>query len=190
MAGPKNAVETSENREQYERLLNGGWSTTALERYAAHRFNEEISAYTFRRHRAKMPPPEETEVRDQKLALLRKDEEVDVFQTRADLIRLQQQRVLTDVGLEIGDRGMNKLFTTTKYEIELLSNLLDAHVRDMQVLGLVPQPGARLDVVHSAASQVEQRSLGDILGSDVDPETLAKVVHLALPRTASNGDAP
>lgn len=187
----RNVIANSGHREDYERLLEAGWSSVSLEKYAAYRFNEQIDASTFRRYRQRMElDAAKVESPDGRLAKLRRDELIDIVQARADLIRLQKARVWTDVGLEIGDRGMGKLFRTTRHEIALLSEMLTAHAEDLQALGVLTKPDERIEVTkQSSLPELENRRLGEILGSDADEESLARVVNLALTVGTPSGPA-
>ena len=178
----RDVIASSPNKDDYERLIEAGWSSLSLERYAALRFGERIDGSLFRRYRQKMNTTiEKADPEDEKLARLRRDELIDIVQERADMIRLQKQRVMTDVGLEIGSSGMGKLFQTTRFEIELLSDMLSAHAEDLQTLGVMPKANQQVEVTHRTGSpEPEKRTLQEIMGSDADSETLATVVHLAL----------
>ena len=50
------AFNQSPYREDYVRLIEQGWSSTSLERYAKYRYDEKIPASTFRNHIAKLRP--------------------------------------------------------------------------------------------------------------------------------------
>lgn len=173
----RNVVAASPHVEDYERLLAAGWSSLSLEQYAAYRYGEAISSQTFRRYRAKrkiVPRPSPYESHS--------DELVDPVATRAALIRLQERRIAVDAGHELGTSSpINKLFNTTRFEIRLLSELLDAHKADLQDLGLFPKAGEKIVVSQAPApaQTTGYQTLGEMFEiAEDDAVEVAKVLHL------------
>ena len=175
-------VGNSPHREEYERMMRAGWSSLALERYAAFRYGEDIPGSTFRLYRQK----KKIEVPKDQLQDVQVDDLPDVLQERARMIRLQKERIALDVGHE---RAMGKLFGSTRGEIRELSILLSEQKQDLQDLGLLPKAGEKIEL---SGPQLEDpknipavMSLSEIFGGDPsnDPE-LAKVLHMRLPKAA------
>lgn len=193
-----NAIGRSPNREEYANLMQAGWSSVALERYALWRYGEEIKASAFRTYRRRHGWQVQTATfngdRD-----LDPDVLLDLVHERAELIRLQKFRISVDVRLE---RNMNKLLSTTKGEIELLSRMLDQSKRDLQDLGLFPQAGVKIDI-HGRVGGLEPSmddgrnrftppaaSLGELLGQ-MGPEEemrMARMINDMLPGPGVNGN--
>jgi hypothetical protein len=187
----RNVVGGSPHRDEYVRLMQAGWSSLTLERYAMYRFGEEIPASTFRTYKkrwaieAKVAPwAREAE------KVLDADAAVDVVTARAELIELQRSRIAIDVGHE---RTMTKLFGSTRAEIAALSSLLDAHKADLQDLGLFPKAGTTLTISGdvpkpTAADAPKVQTLGTLIGTEDTAEEIeaAKVLHLKM-KAASNG---
>lgn len=171
----RNVVGGSPHREEYVRLMRGGWSSLSLERYAQHRYGEDIPSSTFRSYKARA-----------KIESVSKfggdaDAQVDVLAARSDLIRLQQERIGIDLQHE---RSMGKLFGTTKGEIELLSRLLSEHKGDLQDVGVMPKAGDVLELVAVARETEEaprDETLAEAFGvAEGDELALARVLHLQL----------
>jgi hypothetical protein len=180
----RNVVASSPHRAEYERLLGVGWTSMSLERYALHRYGEDIPAVTFRLYRKKLglvrPSAQYRAVVPESM--------VDVLGTRAELIALQKARIAVDWNHE---QQMAKLFGTTRSEIQVLSGLLDAHKADLQDLGVFPKAGEKLTINGLPVSPDESpraRSLAEALGVEVaDEAEVAKLLHLSL-KAAESGN--
>ena len=172
----RNVIRNSPNRKEYERLIQAGWSSISLERYAAFRYGEDIPNQTFRSYRAKMDVQREN--KDFKVDV---DETVDIMGLRADLIRLQAERIGIDYRLE---KSMGKLFGSLRPEIDLLDSLLDSHKRDLQDVGIMPKSPEQITVSSgpSPAEAPTHTSLAQLLGATDASEQveadIAKVLHL------------
>jgi hypothetical protein len=183
----RNVVGSSPHRLEYERLIDVGWTSMSLERYALHRYGEDIPAVTFRLYRKKLgknrPASQYRTVVPSSM--------VDVLGSRAELIALQQARIAVDWGHE---QSMGKLFGTTRAEISVLSGLLDAHKADLQDLGVFPKAGEKLTINGVAVSPDDApkaRSLAEALGVDPGSEAeMAKLLHLSLKAAGGNGHRP
>lgn len=170
-------------REDYVRLIQAGWSSTALERYAKYRFDEVIPASTFRNHMRRIDKPEALTVTGKSGAGLT-GTEIDVMGVRQQLIMLQIQRLAVDSAHEF---QMNKLFTSTREEMKLLSQLLNEAKADQQDFGVIKHNPADLlpDVPQpDAGNSPRFASLGQLMGLtpgqnalDV-AEALAKVIPI------------
>jgi hypothetical protein len=178
----RSVIVSSAQREEYVRLMESGWSSMALERYAYHRYGEDIPASTFRAYKAKRGIKVEVSVmrgRD-----IDPDRTHDVVATRQELIALQMARIGIDAQHE---RDMKKLFGTTRGEISLLSMLLDAAKGDLQDLGLFPKAGETITVKGDGPdpeSIPKARTLAEAMGDGTalaESSDLAKVLHLLLP---------
>ena len=173
-------VGSSPNRDEYVRLMQAGWSSLTLERYAAYRYGEDIPSKTLREYRAKNEIVVEVKPFDRVSA----DQTVDVVGARAELIRLQQARIAIDWEHE---QNMSKLFTGNRAEILLLSQLLSDHKGDLQDLGIMPKAGEKIEISGPSKATAEQApralTLGALFGSpDADPAVvagLARSLHLA-----------
>jgi hypothetical protein len=168
-------------------MMEAGWSSFAMERYAWHRFGEDVPASTFRAFKAK----QHIVARSDRFSQTDPDSLVDVVAARADLIRLQQARVAIDWGHE---QKMMKLFSNNRSEIALLAQLLTEHRVDLQDLGLLPKAGEMLEIRASQPPEElpRHRSLAEALGQPgVAEETerqLARVLHLAVPPQTGSGN--
>jgi hypothetical protein len=183
----KNVIGNSPHRDEYHRLLVAGWSSYALEKYAMHRFGEDIPARTFRLYKTR----KKIIVAPDPLKELSLDDIPDVLQERIRIVQLQKERIGIDWTHE---QSMRKLFNTTGREIQLYSQLLTDLRSDLQDLGFLPRPGAQDTVPREADDNSPRyRTLGDAFG--VVPELerdLAKVLHLNLNghlNGHSNGEA-
>jgi hypothetical protein len=180
----RNVVSRSPHREEYARLLEAGWTSTSMERYALHRYGEDIPAVTFRLYRKRIGCTQ----RPTKYGSVTPESMVDILGARAEMIALQQARIAVDWGHE---HSMAKLFGSTKAEIALLSQLLDAHKSDLQDLGVFPKAGETLTINGVAVRESEApraRSLAEALGVDPGSEAeMAKVLHLSLKAASPNG---
>ncbi len=186
----KNVIGNSPHADEYTRLLQAGWSSLALERYAKFRYAEDIPAKTFRDYRQR----KQIQAKLQTEATIDPDALIDIVAERAELIRIQKARIAVDVELEA---EMNKLFSTTGKEIERLSELLDQYKGDLQDLGAFPKLGeiVRLGVPAAPPRDPEvdgdrvaprARNLGELLATTPDKAAqLARMLHDALPM--SNG---
>lgn len=182
----RSVIGGSPHRDEYVRLMENGWSSLAIERYAWHRYGEDVPASTVRSYKAR-----HSIVAKQVFEDVPVDDALDVVSGRAELIRLQQSRIRMDVKLE---QGMNKLFSTTRAEIELLARLLTEHKVDLQDLGLLPKAGLTVGVQTqdpgpSRADAPRARTLAEAIGGAVTPEVerqIARVIHLAVPRDAGS----
>jgi hypothetical protein len=177
----RNVVGKSQHRDEYVRLMEAGWSSLALERYALHRYAEEIPASTFRTYRAK----QQISVPVSPWKNVDAEKTLDTLGIRAQLIQLQIARIEIDAKHE-GE--MSKLFGTTRGEIQTLNALLDSHKADLQDLGLFPKSADVVAVTPTQQGDGEvaprARSLGDVLGkTGTDTAAMAKVLHMALPKT-------
>lgn len=180
----------SPHRDEYVRLMEAGWSSMALERYARHRYGEDVPAATFRtyKRRAKIV----TDV-SKFGEIVDPEKMIDVLRTRSELVQLQMERIRIDHDHE---RTMGKLFGSTSREIDLLAKLLDQSKADQQDLGLFPKAGETLHVDlprPSGETAPRHRSLAEALGiEETQQADVAKVLHLALARKElphSNGSS-
>lgn len=176
----RNVVGASPHRDEYVALMKAGWSSLALERYAAYRYGEDVPARTFREYRTKM----KIEAKVSPFEKVDPDQVLDVVGARAELIRLQQLRIATDWKHE---QSMGKLFGSTRAEVQTLNALLDAHRADLQALGVMPVAGEKIEISTperpSASNSPRAQTLGALLGMGEDPAAqaeMAKVLHLAL----------
>lgn len=170
----RNVVGGSPHRDEYVRLMQAGWSSPAIEKYAMFRYGEDMPERTIRAYRKRRGIKADGPLYSPQVF----DQPIDVLTARADLIALQRERVLIDVTHE---RTMQKLFGTTKAEIALLSTLLGEHKVDLQDLGLLPKVGVSMDVnVRTSPDEAPRAaSLADLFGADPAAEAeLAKVLHL------------
>lgn len=178
--GRRNVIGRSPHRDEYVRLLEAGWSSLALERYAAFRYGEEIPASTIRTFKQR----KKIVVKVSPFKSIDADQVVDVIGDRAELIRLQQARIAIDVEHE---QQMKKLFSTTRGEIATLNALLDAHKADLQDIGVLPRAGQKIEIDDRRGPTAEEApraaTLGALLGApDADPEVqsqLARVIWMA-----------
>jgi hypothetical protein len=175
-------------REDYVRLIQAGWSSVSLERYAKYRYDEQIPASTFRNHMRRIEKAANT---GNRLAVTGKDgaqlagTEIDVMGVRQQLIMLQIQRLGVDSAHEF---QMNKLFASTKEEMKLLAQLLNEAKADQKDYGLlkhradedlpeVPQADAGNSPRHASLAQLMGLQAGqDALGV---VEALAKVIPIS-----------
>lgn len=152
----------------------------ALERYAAHRFGEDIPASTIRDYCGKHGISSKVAHR---FNGVEPDEAVDIIGARADLIGLQIARIQLDWKRE-QDRG--KLLKGTSTEISTLNRILTQHRMDLQAVGLMPVAGQKIELsgvpTEAEVGAPKHRSLGEALGGDAgeDDATLGKLIHLAL----------
>lgn len=168
-------------REDYVRLIKAGWSSVSLERYAKHRYKEEIPASTFRNHMARI---EKTADPSNRLAIKGRDEnqlsgaEIDVMGVRQQLIVLQVERLNVDTKHEF---QMSKLFTSTREEMKLLSTLLSEARQDQLDFGVIaatkedelpPVP------VPDASNAPKHATLGALLGVGDGEDLLAAAEKL------------
>ena len=165
-------------REDYVRLIQAGWSSASLERYAKYRYDEAIPASTFRNHMRRIDKPDALTVTGKdKVALT--GTEIDVMGVRQQLIMLQIQRLSVDSAHEF---QMNKLFTSTREEMKLLSQLLNEAKADQQDYGLLRH---RADEDLPAVPQADpsnsprHASLGQLMGLTAGQSPLAMVEALA-----------
>lgn len=169
------------HREEYLRLLQAGWSSASLERYAALRYGEDIPASTFRtyRKRCKVETPVSVLLGGEQLD---SDVTPDVLVRRQELIALQTARIAIDAQHE---RSMGKLFSSTRSEIQLLDGLLTALKTDLQDMGVLGKAAdeVRFTPIGAAQHDVPKlKSLGEVIGDDPAQQmALAKVLHMALP---------
>jgi hypothetical protein len=180
-------IGNSPHVDEYVRLLQNGWSSLALERYAMFRYGEDIPAKTFRDYRAR----KRIQAKAQADATIDPEALIDIVAERAELIRLQKKRVAADTALET---KMGKLFRTTIKEIEHLSRLLDQYKEDLQDLGAFPKLG---EVVRFGGSVPPRnpeedgdrvapraRNLQELLTTTPDKAAqLARMLHESLPLT-------
>lgn len=171
-------VGSSSNRDEYVRLMEAGWSSLALERYAAYRYGEDIPSKTLREYRLKHG----IERKVKPFERVDADQVVDVVGARAELIRLQQARISIDWTHE---QAMSKLFTSSRAEIALLSVLLSDHKADLQDLGVMPKAGEKVEIIATPSATEIPRALtlGALFGMpDADHAAvagLARSLHLA-----------
>ena len=194
----RNVIGGSPHRDEYVRMLENGVSSTTLERYAFHRYGEEIPASTFRTYRRRS----KIEVKKSPWAEILKEAPegvLDVLSLRAEMITMQRARIMIDAKHE---QDMTKLFGTTRGEMAELGRMLDAYKGDLQDLGLMPKAGQSLEVTGSGgapliAAPVEgvaapkARTLGDLLGVS-DPEVerqMARTLHLVSKQAEAQEEA-
>lgn len=193
----RGVIRRSEHRDEYERLIRAGWSSYALERYALYRYGEDIPSRTWRDYIKALEGSdlvERSRPEAEKMTLGDHDPDklVDILALRSEMVALQQQRIVIDVGHE---RSTKRLFSTTNREIQLLSQLLDAVKGDMQDLGLLPKAGDILNVRHSRGPDPTREApryptLAAALGDDrPDVEAqVARMLHDAMPADLTPGN--
>lgn len=184
----RNVIGGSPHRDEYVRLMENGWSSLAIERYAFHRYGEEIPASTVRSYRKRS----KIEVKKSPWVEILKDAPegaLDVLSIRAEMITMQRARIAIDAKHE---QDMTKLFGTTRGEMAELGRMLDAYKDDLQDLGLMPKAGQSLEVTGGGGSPLipatpdgvvapKAKSLGELLGT-TDPEVerqMARVIHMS-----------
>lgn len=179
--GRRNVIGNSPNRDVYVRLMEGGWSSLSLERFASHRYAEDIPASTFRTYKSRSSIVTDVSRYGD---IVDPEKMIDVLRTRSELVQLQMERIRIDHEHE---KSMSKLFGSTSREIDLLAKLLDQTKADQQDVGLFPKLGESVTITAkqgpSAGEAPKHRSLAEALGAA--PESgreLAKVLHLALGR--------
>lgn len=190
----RNVIGASKHRDEYVRLMQAGWSSISLERYAMHRYGEDIPASTFRAYKAKKGIVAEVTPLQAAAKVIDRESALDVISKRAELIALQEARIAIDVEHE---KSMKKLFGSTRGEIQTLNALLEAHKGDLQDLGLLPKAGEFLTVNGPAPEATSEnapkaRRLSDLLGVGEEHEMqAAKLLHMGLKRAVngSNGHA-
>jgi hypothetical protein len=169
-------------RDDYVRLIEAGWSSVSLERYAKYRYDEKIPASTFRNHMRRI---EKNADPSKRLAITDKDKnqlsgtEVDVMGVRQQLIVLQIQRLAVDSQHEF---QMNKLFTSTREEMKLLSSLLNEAKADQMDFGVIKhRAGDELPDVPAPTPSNSPRhaSLGALMGLEPGQDPLGMVEALA-----------
>lgn len=168
----KSVLNSSPHKEEYLRLMSEGWSSGALERYAAYRYGETITASAFRtiksRIKSQKPDwlkPEQLTGKNRGAITEDGDHRVDVMKIRHQLAVLQMQRISTDVKTEL---DLGKLFSSTKGEIELLNVLLDRIKTDEEDYGLRAPIAQQQEVtVRDLPATVAPRhqTLADALGA-------------------------
>lgn len=177
---PLSAWAASPNREIYIRLIEEGWSSTSLEHYADYRFHEKIPASTFRNHMRRIEKKAGKPITAGKFT--DKDgkpmetTDVDVMGVRQSLIVMQMQRIGMDFQHE---QAMNKLFNTTRQELQLLSSLLTEAKQDQLDFGARVAPDQEPLIPEGPASAPKHRSFGELLGLPPEADELAAVERLA-----------
>lgn len=178
----RNVIGGSPHRDEYERLMVAGWTSLALERYAAYRFGEDIPASTFRAYKSRKKIRVAADQRKKPWAEVDVYDKIpDVIGMRADMIELQRQRIAIDWQHE---QSMGKLFGSTRGEIAQLATLLDQIKSDMQDVGLMPKAGERVEFTNttptaSAENAPRARTLGELVGG-LDPAMemeMARTLH-------------
>lgn len=172
----RNQIGSSPHKDEYDRLIEAGWTSTSLERYAAYRFGERIASTTFRqyKHRRKM-----VNVKPSVLLGDARETEVppvDVMRVREELVQLQMARIAIDTRHE---KSMSKLFSSTSREIDLLSKLLDQVKSDQRDYGILPDLRPVQAPERDGADPApppRARSLGEVLGL-VDPGDVASAAE-------------
>lgn len=179
-------INKSPHREEYRTLMQAGWTSFALERYAAYRYGETISASTFRTYKqrvvAQIPgwvtPAVLTGKNKAPLMKAGEEARIDIMDIRQQLILLQLQRVSVDVNTEL---NLGKLFNTTGREIEMLSKLLNEAKQDQIDFGILPKVAdEQVVTVNDVPAMVAPRhqTLGEALQlGDISAEDLAAVAR-------------
>jgi hypothetical protein len=154
-------LNQSPHLDEYIRLMQQGWSSFALERYASYRYGEKIAAATFRTRKSRMMAQKTDWVTPDHLtgksnaAIADPEHRVDVLKIRHQLAVLQMQRISLDVKTEL---DLGKLFSSTKGEIDMLSSLLDKIKQDEEDFGLREKVADRATVtVQDLPAQVAPR---------------------------------
>lgn len=174
-------INSSPHRDEYRRLmLDDGWTSFALERYASYRYGEDIKASTFRGYKSKIlaqkpdwVSPDVLTGKDKKpLAEGGREVQLDVMDMRQKLAFLQLQRISVDVATEL---SLGKLFNSTGREIELAAKLLDQIKEDQQDFGVLPKVADEVKVgVNQLPQDIPRQhsTLGEALGlsKDSSPE--------------------
>ena len=178
------------HRDEYVGLMRAGWSSQAIERYAAYRYGEDIPAATFRAYRLRnkvkaSAVPAFPGLKDG--ASTDPEKRLDVMGLRAEAIQLQQARIRLEVTAEVEAGRLNPVL---RAEIQLYNALLNDHKADQQDWGLAPKAGDRVDppaALPGLPSPAEAgaprfQTLGELLGvpDGSDEERSAAVrLHLA-----------
>lgn len=188
-------IGSSPHRDEYVRLIEAGWTSVALERYASYRFGEEIAAGTFRTYKSRKKITVAPSVLlGSKQDVSAGESRVDVMGVREELVLLQMRRIAIDAKHE---QDMSKLFSTTGKEIDMLARLLDQVKTDQQDYGLLPKVADRVEVTQPGPKPGEapkHRTLGALLGleSDEDIASAARTLSQVIPitrRAGQNGHA-
>lgn len=180
----RNVIGSSPNRDEYVRMLKAGWSSLALEKYAAFRYGEDIPANTFRYYRKRLKEDDPNAI--VKYQEVKTDQMVDVIGERAQLLELQKRRIGLDWEHE---KNMSKLFSSMGREIDLYNRLLDSHKADLQDLGLLPKTAEQIQMTMTGAADApaapKHKTLADAIGADLNEDgvldiaqTLANVIQL------------
>lgn len=172
-------------------MIEAGWTSKAIERYAWHRYGEEIPDSTIRTYKAKHGIERKTPTM---FTSVDPDEVIDTLGMRQELIRLQASRIQIDTAHET---NMRKLFSSSRAEIALLNSLLSDHKADLQDLGLFPRLGMEMTVHGGVPAEApdlpKARTLGEALGNPAaSPEqqaAMGRLLHLATSNGHSNGHA-
>jgi hypothetical protein len=177
-------LNSSPHLEEYLRLMESGWSSQALERYASYRYGEVIASSTFRTRKARMLAQKPASVKMSELTgksgseIADAEHRVDVMKIRNQLAVLQMQRISLDVKTEL---DLGKLFSSTKGEIDMLNTLLDKIKQDEEDFGLRAKVADETKVtVSDLPAQVAPRhdTLAAALGAGgLDQAQLIKVAR-------------
>lgn len=179
MARGRSAIGSSPWRDEYERLLKAGWSSTSLERYAAYRFGEQISAEVFRQYKHRKGIVSDAQPVLRPKARSTEPDAIDVAALRQEMVRLQAERIAIDVKHET---DMTKLFNTTGREIDLLGRLLDQVKQDQRDFGMLPVTPTKIEVDAPdlpKETPKAAKSLGDLLGLASPESAMAAAEALA-----------
>lgn len=193
----RNVIRNSPNRGEYELLIDEGWSSIGLSRYALYRYGEDIPDRTFRAYRAKLGKSMKDRPDTMRHPLhVDLDTLPDVVRERMGIYLLQKQRVIEESQRE-ENRGT--MARDLRVEIRFMAEMLDQVKQDMQDLGLFPKTGQRLEiagqVLHPRYSQPQvddgrnrytpaATSLGQLLGAgstQAQELELARVLHQMMP---------
>lgn len=176
----RNVFGGSPRRNEYVALIEAGWSSLAVERYAYHRYGEDIPASTIRSYCNKHAITVRGE-RPFNLAHVERDTPVDVLGTRAELIHLQVARLRVDFARE---QAEGKLLPTTRLEVLALNTMLTDHKADLQDAGVMAKLGQEIKLSGPAPEPVglpRARSLAEAFGVDpADEVAIARQLHLSL----------
>lgn len=180
------------------RLMEAGWTSFALERYASYRYGETIAAGSFRSYKARKKIETKPSILLGSKPVPAGESNVDVMGAREELVLLQMKRIAIDASHE---EGMTKLFGTTGKEIDLLSRLLDKVKEDQRDYGILPQVPTAVEISGSLQQQAvvreeeqavpKHRTLGAVLGNGdeararaiVEALATGKVVPIGLPKS-------
>lgn len=159
MARPEGTgeIDQSEHRDEIRWLICNGWSSLAIESYLLQRYGLALPARTIRWYRQNHVNKDEIVQRQIDDTDLDVDSLLDVVTKRANLIRLQQERVTQARTIE-GNIGM--LLPQESRELALLNDLLTDYKKDLQDIGVFPASPVKIEgKLHTSHTEREEKVL-------------------------------